>query len=185
MKFKVLICLFSIGLFLPSCYYNAAVRNKISFEDDLGSVEKSLFRMEQLMLKLPDSDFNINYSIEDDSIEINGGLRIPDSTSYFTKQGLSVFTKTEEQEFRSLAKYLKRNYITAGYFHYESKVCFFIYRQEPNNTFDDSRDIAFAKDENGDIIKNECKILDKVESLLLVSPIDAKVYDNFTLRNPK
>jgi hypothetical protein len=185
MKFKLTISLFMTGFFLQSCYYNARVRNKIIFKDDLVSVEKSLFRMEQLMLKLPASDFNINYSIKGDSVIINGGSRIPDSTSYFTKQCLAGFTKNEQEEFTTLAKYLKRNFITAGYFHYKSKVCFFIYRDEPENTFDDSRDIAFVRDEKGDIIKCESKILDRTENLLLVSPIDAKIYDNFSLRTNK
>jgi len=185
MKFKALIFTLSIYTLSVSCYYNAAERNRIVFKDNEKVVKNALLKMEQLMWKLPKSEFNINYDIKGDSITINDGPGRQDSVKYFTYKGLSVFTKNERREFIYIAKYLKRNFITAGYFNYNSKVCFFVYREKPENTFDDSRDIAFLKEADTDIIKSECKILDKVDQLMLVAPIGAKIYDNYMLLDDK
>ncbi|TSD66842.1 hypothetical protein FFF34_005425 [Inquilinus sp. KBS0705] len=175
---------FFITIFIlinASCYYNSAERNKIKFKDNASDVQNALLKMEVLINKLPASEFNTNYEIKNGVIEINGGPREGDSTSYYTKQGLSVFETTERKQFISLAKYLERNYITAGYLNYKSTVCFFTYRDDPDNTFDDLREIAFLKDVSGDVIKSECKILDRKDQLLLLAPVDAKIYNNFTL----
>lgn len=179
-KFTVIIVFFSLTL--NSCYYNAAIRNKISFNDDFKKVQNALFQMEKLMLKLPGSEFNTNYQIKNDTIIINDGPGRDNSIKYFTEQGLSVFSPPERKQFIFLARYLEKNGIASAYFQYNSKTCLFTYRQNPEDTFDDSRDISFSKNINDSTIKLECKILDRKDKLVLFAPKEAKIFDNFSLR---
>lgn len=171
----------SIGLF-SSCYYNAAERNKISFKDKIDNVEVALSKMEALIKKLPSNqDFNINYEIKDNFIEVNNGPGRGDSASYYTNRALRVLTASESKQFVELAKYLKRNNITAGYLYSNSSLCLFTYKENPEDTFDDLREITFSKDSNNSIVKEEYKILDRTDIVILVAPKKARIYNNYTL----
>ena len=171
-----------IGLLFSSCYYNAAERNKISFKDKTNSVEIALLKIEPLIKKLPyNDDFNINYEVKDNSIVVNNAPGRGDSVNYYTNKALSVLKVSERIQFVELAKYLKRNNISAGYLYRHSSLCLFTYRENPEDTFDDSREITFLKESDNSIVEDEYKILDKKDLLILIAPKKAKIYDNYTL----
>jgi hypothetical protein len=183
-KKSILVIILFAAFLSASCYYNPSERNRIEFKDNFTNVQTALFKMEKLIKKLPSSEVNINYEFKNDSITINDSPK-QDSSQYFTNQELAAFAESERKEFLMLAKYLSNNYISAGYLHYNSDVCLFIYRNLPENTFDDSRNIAFLKDAENTVHKSESKILDKKGCLMLVAPIDAKIYNNYTLVDDK
>jgi len=168
--------------FLTASMYNCNLGrihlNKIVFQDNVINVQDSLLEMQGLIKKLPPNieNFNTNYGFENEALIVNG---IPgkstDSSIVYSNEALQKLPTHERDIFLKLAKYLKRNFITAGYIDQQSNLCLFVYRELPNNSFNDVREIAVLRKPDTIVFRKEYKILDHEGMLYLIAPKDAQI----------
>ncbi|RKR82455.1 hypothetical protein BDD43_2635 [Mucilaginibacter gracilis] len=166
-----------LGFIWGGCNNNPVERNTIVFRNNTNHVQDSLIRMNELMRKLPGSNgCNISYEFNEDTIKINGCPgRTQDEIKADSSIAYSKFNRNEKSEFISLAHYLKRNYITAGYSYYNTKLWMYTYRELSDIDFHDSRDIAIIENADVAIVTQQSKILDRKGKIYLLSDKGAKI----------
>lgn len=175
---KILILLvFCLILSTVSCYRNPVERNTIVFKDNVMQVKDSLTRMIYLLKKLPANEpCNINYDYDHEGhLAINGCTGVRDSISLDLKKPLAKFTCNEQNEFISLASYLKQNYISAGFSYYSTKLWAFEYRYLPEGDSNDSRTIMVLNSDEVPLTSTFDKVLDRKNTIYLLAGADAKI----------
>ncbi|WP_207534482.1 hypothetical protein [Desertivirga arenae] len=172
MKFWKLFAFVTILSSIYSCYKNPPERNKIVFEDEIKNVQDSLLMMKALLIKLPKrSDIlNINYNIKDGKLYVNDSL-----LNFDYRDALGNLTAFEKRRFIMLSFYLNKRHISSGYFDEGSNIWRFIYRDLPDITYNDSRNIVLLTNELANSIISTDTILDQKGELYLLAPKDAKI----------
>jgi hypothetical protein len=158
-----------------SCKKSNSDRNRLIFKNDINSVQDSLIRFKNLLSKLPkrNDNRNVTYSIEDGKLKINDTLIV----NYFSKlQHKSKILNLEEiHTFIRISNFLKDNYLTSAYFDEVGKRWRFIYRDFPERTYNDTRDICLLDTSESKSILETDKILEKKNRLYLLAPKDAVI----------
>lgn len=164
-----------IVVIVSSCSKNPVERNTIVFEAEIRDVQDSLITMMKLLTLLPkrSDNLNINYTIKRGKLYANYSF-LKDSIIEVGNP-FSPFGGSEKKDFTSLAIYLNKNHISSAYFDESSSLWRFIYRDIPDITYNDSRDIVVLSNKEAKPIELTDKILDKKDRLYLVAPIDAKI----------
>lgn len=169
------IIVFIIAITLSACYKNSVERNTIVFKDRVGSVQDSLLKIKGLLAKLPErsDNLNINYIIKNKKLYTNYDFSKGSIIEVGNPYG--QFKSSEKKDFITLALYLNKNFISAAYFDRNSAVWRFIYREKPDITYNDSRDIVVLTNEEAASIRSKVQVLDQKGKIYLVAPADAKI----------
>ena len=163
-------------IFVTGCYRNPVERNSIVFADKNANVEKALTQMTGLILMLPKTELNTNYSLENDGLYINNSyVGTITSTHLDTVKALGNFSMKQKIEFLTLTKFLKRNFISAGYVDESIDVVAFTYRELPSEDYHDTRFLTICSVSDITALMRKNRILDHKNSIFLLAGRDAKI----------
>jgi hypothetical protein len=169
---------------------NQTVRNGIRFKDSISCVSDSIRKMNYLMNKLPVNDSgDVVFILDKNELHFNrnlighfeGNLFIWKTN--FSDKILIGLDSLEIERFFNLVLFLNENYLTSCNWHKKKKYGSYLYR-ELDSEYTGDYDMDFYRSiilENDGLIINDdfnksLQILDRKQSLILVAPIDAKIY---------
>lgn len=169
------IIILTLMFMASSCYKNPIERNTIVFEDEVQHVHDSLIEMLKLLPLLPErsDNLNTNYTINNGALYTNYGF-LNDSIVE-TGDPFARFSVSEKKEFTDLAFYLNKNHISSGYYDESSSIWRFVYRDIPDLTHHDIREIVIISTQDSKLIGVTDTVLDEEGQLYLMAPIDAKI----------
>jgi len=175
--------LFTVGLSMAticySCQLGHSKRNHLDFNDDIKNVSHALFEMNKLLHRFPKSQTILSkgYSLDKNVLEINGLiLGNIDSIKLDTVRSLSVFDKSEQQEFAKLAKYLSNNHITGGAFDKDVQLWLFGYRTNEGYDFDEARMIGLLNQKELQTVTSIFKVVERNGDIYLLANKNARIY---------
>jgi hypothetical protein len=170
---RLIVVMIAIAIF-TSCIMKPNERNKLAFKDKVENVQDSLTKMENLLSRLPkrNDNKNINYYIEDGKLFISDSLI---NKSFITSSLFSnIYTPGQKKDFLELSDYLNMNFLSSAYFDEADELWRFIYKDFPQRTFNDTRDVCIL-DYSKVLLLSRDTILDHKDKVYLLAPKDAKI----------
>lgn len=157
------------------------LRNNIEFADNINQVADSILRMEDLLKKTPKQPVLSSFTDNEGFLFVNGkrlGL-LKNAVNDSSIRSAPVFIKFSNDDyvkFISISIFLLKNYI--GYSMRDNVSGLFVhgYRETKENSYDDMREIMVGVDTTAPVFVKRYQILDRKENVILVAPIDARVY---------
>jgi hypothetical protein len=171
---RLIVVMIAIAIFTSSCIRKPNERNKLAFKDKVENVQDSLSKMENLLSKLPkrNDNKNINYYNEDGKLFINDSLI---NKSFITSSLFSdIYTSGQKKDFLELSDYLNMNFLSSAYFDEADKLWRFIYKDFPQRTFNDTRDVCIL-DYSKVLLLSRDTILDHEDKVYLLAPKGVKI----------
>jgi len=158
-----------------SCRKHFPERNKIIFTDDINHIKDSIIKMQEILSELPKriDNRNVNYNVENGKVYLNDSLLDRKFTPNRVYTG--VLTTQQKGELINLAFYLNKNYLSSAYFDKNEKLWHFIYRDFPERTFNDTRDISILDYGRNISVLDMDTILDHKDNVYLLAPEGAKI----------
>lgn len=171
---RIMVSMVALITIVFSCKRNHKERNELVFQNKFEDVQDSLSKMEKLLSRLPKrtDNKNTNYYIKDEKLFISDSLI---SKNFITSILLSnVYTLEQKRDFLKLSYYLNENFLSSAYFDESDKLWRFIYKDFPESTFNDCRDVCLLDFSKTLTLSND-SVLDHKDKIYLLAPKDAEI----------
>ncbi len=149
-----------------------AQRDKLIFEESVGSVESAIETMNSLMDKLTSTEI-VNYFFDDyGNFYINSEkLGQIDSIDVDTVSAFGKLTNREKHTLVSTVQFLKRNHLSSVFKDKPCKCYLYSYKAVSDKSFNMTRDVYLKeKGKNYETLFAQRKVLDTKKNLVLIGP---------------